>query len=193
MALRVSALFGSRARSSILLWSAVTLSYFVLYFVISWIPKLAAQAGLSLSNAIYAGATYNLGAFIGTTALGWAAIKVSLNRVVACALGLGALALVVFGSFVMPVWLTLLVTLWAGLTVQGGFNGFWALAARLYPAEMRSTGIGWALGVGRVGAVMGPVVGGFLVGSGAANSTTFSIFAAVSLVAAALVLRLRVD
>jgi MFS family permease len=94
---------------------------------------------------------------------------------------------------VMPVWLTLTVTLCVGLTVQGGFNGFWALAARLYPAEMRSTGIGWALGVGRVGAVLGPVAGGLLVGAGATLGTTFGIFAAVSLIAAALALQLRVE
>jgi benzoate transport len=194
MALRLPALFDARRKwSSILLWSAVTLGYFVLYFVISWIPKLAVQAGLSLSSAIYAGATYNLGAFIGTTALGWVAIKFALNRVVAWALGLGALALVLFGGLVMPVWLTLTVTLCVGLTVQGGFNGFWALAARLYPAEMRSTGIGWALGVGRIGAVLGPLAGGLLVGAGATLGTTFGIFAAVSLIAAALVLQLRME
>jgi hypothetical protein len=57
----------------------------------------------------------------------------------------------------------------------------------------RSTGIGWALGVGRVGAVLGPLAGGLLVGSGATLGTTFGIFAAVSLVAAALVWQLRVE
>jgi MFS family permease len=46
----------------------------------------------------------------------------------------------------------------------GGFNGFWALAAALYPADIRSTGVGWALAVGCIGAVLGPIVGGVLVG-----------------------------
>jgi benzoate transport len=183
--LQIAALFhDGRATASILLWSAVTLTYFVLYFVISWVPKLVAQAGLPLSEAIYAGATYNLGAFIGTTAVGWIAIHLPLRRVVASFLGLAAIAMLVFGGFGMPVWLTLLVALCVGMTVQGGFNGFWAVAARLYPAAMRSTGIGWALGVGRIGAVLGPIVGGVLVGARVPIATIFTVYT-LPLVAAA--------
>jgi len=183
--LPIAALFGGgRARSSVLLWSAVTLTYFVLYFVISWVPKLVTQAGLPVSEGIYAGATYNLGAFIGTLAVGWIAIRLRLDRVVAAFLALAAVAMLVFGGFGMPVWLTLSVALCVGVTVQGGFNGFWAVAARLYPVAMRSTGIGWALGVGRVGAVLGPAVGGLLVGGHVPMSTIFSIYT-VPLVAAA--------
>jgi benzoate transport len=184
--LPLAALFADgRAQSSALLWSAVTLTYFVLYFVISWVPKLVTQAGLPLSEGIYAGAIYNLGAFIGTVTVGWIAIRIRLDRVVASFLALAALAMLIFGGFGMPVWLTLLVALCVGVTVQGGFNGFWAIAARLYPAAMRSTGIGWALGVGRVGAVLGPAVGGLLVGGHVGMSTIFSIYT-IPLVAAAL-------
>jgi MFS family permease len=181
-----------RAVPSILLWSAVTLGYFDLYFVISWIPKLVVEAGVPLTAAIYAGATYNLGAFIGTTALGWIAIRCRLNRVVAAFLGLAAVAMLLFGGLAMPVWLTLLMALMVGVTVQGGFNGFWAIAARLYPPEMRSTGIGWALGVGRIGAVLGPVVGGFLVGAHMAIPIIFAIYAVPLVVASAMTLQIKV-
>jgi benzoate transport len=190
---RVIALFTEgRAIPSVLLWSAVTLGYFVLYFVISWIPKLVVESGLALSAAIYAGATYNLGAFIGTTAVGWIAIRYRLNRVVSAYLALAAVAMLIFGGLSMPVWLTLLAALGVGVTVQGGFNGFWALAARLYPPEMRSTGIGWALGVGRIGAVLGPVVGGFLVGAHVAMPIIFAIYAVPLMVAAAMTLKIKV-
>jgi len=84
----------------------------------------------------------------------------------------------------------LLIALCVGVTVQGGFNGFWALSARLYPADMRNTGVGWALGVGRIGAVLGPIVGGLLVGAHMALPVIFAIFAAS--VAAAAVITLRV-
>ena len=187
----VAALFeDGRGLPSALLWTAVTLGYFALYFVISWIPKLVTQAGLPLSQAIYAGATYNLGAFIGTAAVGWIAVRFPLHRVVATYLGLAAVTLLVFGGFVMPVWLTLMVALCVGVTVQGGFNGFWALSARLYPADMRNTGVGWALGVGRIGAVLGPIVGGLLVGAHVSLPAIFAIFAAAVAVAAALTLRI---
>jgi benzoate transport len=191
---RVLALFtAGRAVPSVLLWSAVMLGYFVLYFVISWIPKLVVESGLPLSAAIYAGATYNLGAFFGTTAVGWIAIRYRLNRVVSSFLGLAAIAMLVFGGLSLPVWLTLLVALCVGITVQGGFNGFWALAARLYPPEMRSTGIGWALGVGRIGAVLGPVAGGFLVGANVAMPIIFAVYALPLVVAAAMTLKIKVD
>jgi benzoate transport len=191
--IQVGALFsGDRMRQSLLLWLAVTLGYFDLYFVISWIPKLVAQSGLPLTQAIYAGATYNLGAFIGTAAIGWIAIRYPLNRVIAIYLGLAAVAMLIFGGIAMPVALTLMMALVIGVTVQGGFNGFWALAAKLYPVEMRSTGVGWALGVGRVGAVLGPIVGGLMVGAQVPLAAIFAAFAAPLAAAAVMTLRIPV-
>jgi AAHS family 4-hydroxybenzoate transporter-like MFS transporter len=192
--IQIAALFGDgRARSSVLLWCAVTLGYFVLYFVISWVPKLASQAGLPVSDAIYAGATYNLGAFIGTTVLGLLAIRLPLNKVVASFLGLAAVAMLLFGHSTTSVWLTLFLALCVGASVQGGFNGFWAVAARLYPVAMRSTGIGWALGVGRIGAVLGPIVGGLLVGAQVPISTIFLIYAAPLVAAACMTLGIKLS
>jgi MFS family permease len=174
-----------------MLWTAVTLSYFVLYFVISWVPKLVIQSGLALSEGIYAGAAYNLGAFIGTAAIGWIAIRFRLGRVVASFLAIAAAVLLIFGALKAPVWLTLLLAIGVGITVQGGFNGFWAVAARLYPVSMRSTGIGWALGVGRIGAVLGPIVGGLLLGANVPALTIFSIYSATILVAACITLGIK--
>jgi benzoate transport len=182
---------GNRLRASILLWTAVTFGYFVLYFAISWIPKLSVDAGLKLEDAIYAGATYNFGAFIGTTLVGWLGSRYRLNRVIALFFGLSVVALLVFGSASMPVLVTLFVAMGVGITVQGAFNGFWPLAAKLYPTEMRGTGIGWALGVGRIGAVLGPVVGGILVGAGFSIAAIFAVFAVPPVIAAALCLLIR--
>jgi MFS family permease len=190
--LNVLELFRSgRKRASVLLWIAVAFGYFVLYFVISWIPTLATNAGLALENAIYAGATYNAGAFAGTTLVAWLAISFRLNRVIALFFALAVVAMLVFGSVSMPVPMTLLVAAAIGVTVQGAFNGFWPLAARVYPIAMRGTGIGWALGVGRIGAVLGPIVGGLLVGAGVSISGIFAIFTLPAIVAALLCLALR--
>ncbi len=180
-----------RLRASILLWTAVTFGYFVLYFAISWIPKLSVDAGLKLDDAIYAGATYNFGAFVGTTLVGWLGSRYRLNRVISLFFGLSVAALLIFGSASMPVLLTLVVAACVGITVQGAFNGFWPLAAKLYPTEMRGTGIGWALGVGRIGAVLGPVVGGVLVGAGFSIAAIFAVFAIPPVIAAALCLMIR--
>ena len=190
--LRLKALFeGGRGQQSLLLWCAVTLGYFVLYFVISWIPKLATQAGLPIAQAIYAGATYNLGAFVGTAAVGWIATRFRLDRVVAVYLACAAVAMLIFGGVSMPVFLTLVMAFLVGVTVQGGFNGFWAVAARLYPPEIRSTGVGWALGIGRIGAVLGPIVGGVLVGANLPIAAIFALFAVPLVIASLITARLN--
>jgi MFS family permease len=98
--------------------------------------------------------------------------------------------MLIFGGTVLPVALTLIMALIIGVTVQGGFNGFWALAAKLYPAEMRSTGVGWALGVGRIGAVLGPIVGGLMVGAQLPLPAIFAAFAVPLIAAAAMTLRI---
>jgi benzoate transport len=188
----VAALFkDGRGRSSILLWSAVALGYFALYFVISWIPKLSAQAGLAQADAIYAGAAYNAGSFIGTTAIGLLTVYFRINRVIAAFYTAAVAAMLVFGGVSMPLILTLIVAGLVGVTVNGGFNGFWGFAAALYPAEMRGTGVGWALGIGRIGAVLGPIVGGFLVGANLPISSIFAIFAVPLVIAGILCLMVR--
>jgi MFS family permease len=63
----------------------------------------------------------------------------------------------------MPLFLVLGVAMLIGLSLQGGFSGFYSLAAKLYPADVRSSGIGWAIGIGRGGAIIGPLAGGLLL------------------------------
>lgn len=166
-----------RAAGTILLWLAIIFSFMTLYFVISWIPKLAVEAGLPATQAIYAGAIYNVGAFIGTTSIGLVAMRFDLRRLIFAYMTLAAVALVVFGAVAMPLVATLLTAFLIGVFVQGGFNGCYPLAASLYPAEARSTGLGWAMGVGRIGAVIGPMLGGFLLAEKVSLAVIFAIFA----------------
>ncbi|OAN52699.1 MFS transporter [Sphingobium sp. TCM1] len=166
-----------RAPSTILLWLAIIFAFMTLYFVISWIPKLAVEAGLPAKDAIYAGAIYNIGAFVGTSSIGLVAMRFDLRRLILVYMALAAAALVVFGSVAMPLAATLATAFLIGVFVQGGFNGCYPLAASLYPPEARGTGIGWAMGVGRIGAVIGPMLGGFLLAAKVSLPVIFGIFA----------------
>ena len=65
------------------------------------------------------------------------------------------------------------------------------MAAILYPPQIRSTGVGWALGVGRIGAVLGPIVGGLLIGAGVSTGLIFSLYALPAMIAAVLVISIR--
>ncbi|WP_260925828.1 MFS transporter [Novosphingobium sp. 9] len=160
-----------------LLWAATIFGFMTLYFVISWIPKLAIEAGLPETQAIYAGAIYNVGAFLGITSIGLVGSKLDLGRSIFGYLLCSAGALVVFGAYSMPLAETLLVAFLIGVFVQGGFNGVYPLAAQFYPAQVRSTGLGWAMGIGRIGAVIGPMLGGYMLAEKVPLATIFAVFA----------------
>lgn len=188
----VFALFdGPRRFSTIMLWTGVFLGFFTLYFIISWIPKIAVDAGLPLDKGIYAGTAYNIGSFIGSIFLGWISVRFGLQRVIFTFFVIASVMLIVFGSIKMSVSFILLSAFIIGITLNGGFNGFWPTAARLYPTEIRATGVGWAVGAGRAGAVLGPLVGGYLLQSGAGLAVTFTVFAIPLLLAGVAALNIR--
>jgi benzoate transport len=180
-----------RAASTLLLWLSIMLGFMTLYFVISWIPKLAIEAGLAPTDAIYAGATYNIGAFAGISAIGLAASRFELRKLIFGFMAMAAVVLTLFGSVAMPLAATLGVAFLIGMFVQGGFNGLYPLAASLYPAETRGTGIGWAMGMGRIGAVTGPMLGGVLLAAHASLGTIFAVFAVPMLLAGLCVTLIR--
>jgi benzoate transport len=125
-----------RAASTLLLWTAIIFSFMTLYFVISWIPKLAVEAGLPATQAIYAGAIYNIGAFVGTSSIGLVAMRFDLRRLILVYMLLAAGALILFGAVAMPLAATLGTAFLIGVFVQGGFNGCYPLAtpSRAAPA-----------------------------------------------------------
>ena len=166
------------------LWGATFFGLMVLYFIVSWIPKLAIAAGLSETNGIYAGALYNLGAFVGTVAMSALAVRVPLGRLVPGMLAGATLAMLVFGWLHMAVAPTMAVAFTIGVLLQGGYNGVWVLAAAAYPPRIRATGVGWAIGIGRGGAVIGPWAGGMLMGAHMPLPSLFAAFCLPLLVCA---------
>jgi MFS family permease len=179
-------LFSSELRSRTLaLWGAVFFGLMVLYFIVSWIPKLSIEAGLSETNGIYAGALYNLGAFLGTVAMSVLAVRVPLGRLVPTMLACAAAAMLWFGSVSMSVAATMGTAFLIGVLLQGGYNGVWPLAAGTYPARVRATGIGWAIGIGRSGAIVGPWIGGQLMAAKVSLPVLFGAYCVPLLTCAA--------
>jgi predicted MFS family arabinose efflux permease len=161
---RVARLFSADFRvRTLLLWGAVFMGLLVLYSMLSWITKIAAGAGLSESNSIYAGAFYNFGAFLGTASMGLLTLRVRPTVLVPVLLSCAAVAMLIFGNVKMSVPGALAMAFVIGLTLQGGYNGMWPIAAGTYPEANRATGIGVAMGVGRGGAVVGPIIAGYLL------------------------------
>jgi MFS family permease len=159
------------------------MSFVTLYFLTSWIPKLASSTGISMKLAIYAGTVFNLGAFFGIVTQGYLSLKFGLRRIISFYL-LGTAVLMCIFGYVSESWIILLLFGLIGWGVQGGFVGFYSVAARLYPTAVRNTGIGWGIGAGRIGAIVGPKIGGTLIGMGLTLTTNFLIFSVPILIAA---------
>jgi MFS transporter, AAHS family, 4-hydroxybenzoate transporter len=173
---RVGELFLSGLRHRTLwLWAAIFFGLMVLYFILSWITKLSIQAGLSETNSIYAGAIYNFGAFCGTMAMSWLAVRVPLGKLIPALLVSAAVTMMLFATIPLTLTLALVLAFIIGVTLQGGYNGVWPLAASVYPSRCRATGIGIAMGIGRSGAVVGPWMGGLFI---AAKAPLWALFAA---------------
>jgi MFS transporter, AAHS family, 4-hydroxybenzoate transporter len=158
------------------LWLALFLAFAALYFMTSWIPKLASDAGLSMRLSIYAGTVFNVGAFFGIITQGYFSSRFGLKKTLGVILVLTGLLMASFGFFVGSD-IILLIFAFLGFGIQGGFVGLYALSARLYPTEFRTTGVGWAMGAGRIGGIVGPFMAGLLIAAGIGIGMNFLIFA----------------
>ncbi len=163
-------------RSTCILWLAFMMSFATLYFLFSWVVKLAVESGLDIENAMYAGISLNLGAFLGSISLGYLSKKYGLQPVITVFFICGSIMAVAYGNVSVSVMVILVLIFILMYFVQGGFTGLYAVAARLYPTEIRTTGVGWAIGAGRIGAILGPSLAGFFLAAGVSISWTFVIF-----------------
>lgn len=156
-------LFGGAFRKqTLILWVAFFTAFGTLYFLLSWIPKLTTAAGMPEHLGIYSGTIFNLGSFLGILAIGGLAMKYGLRRMIMIFFVGAAILMCLFGQFTGSTMVLIMFSL-IGFAFQGGFNVLYAVAARIYPVEIRTTGVGWAIGAGRLGAVISPIVAGYLV------------------------------
>lgn len=161
-----------RAIMTLLLWLAFITSLLGHYFLTSWLPTLLVGIGVPLSQAVIVG-----GLIQGGGAIGCLAIGIMLDRrgvtAVAVAFALAVPFVILIGlvgaSFFWLATLALLI----GLCLLGGQVGLNALSGTFYPTYIRSTGAGWAFGVGRVGSIVGPVLGGVLISLNLPTSMLF--------------------
>lgn len=175
--------------STFQLWTALFLAFATLYFMLNWIPKLATNAGLSLSAAIYAGTVFNLGAIVGIPMQGYCSSRFGLKKTIGTILIFTALVMLSFGFFVETDYVLVIFFL-MGFGVQGGFVGLYAVAASMYPTYIRTTGVGWAIGAGRLGGIIGPILGGLLVAWGLDMTQSFWVFAIPSALAGLMTFRI---
>jgi AAHS family benzoate transporter-like MFS transporter len=155
----------------------------MVYALGSWLPKLMTNAGYSLGSSLSFLLALNFGGMAGAIIGGWLGDRFSLPKVVLCFFVLGTVSIALLGfKSPMPVLYSLIVV--AGATTIGTQILLYANTAQFYPQTMRSTGIGWASGMGRTGAIVGPLLGGSLMAAALPLQMNFLVFAIPGLIAA---------
>ena len=184
---------GTLLRSTLLIWASFFLVMFSFYFVMSWTPRLLVTAGLSAQQGITGGVLLNLGGIAGGTLFGLLASRFPLRGLALRFIGLTAGLLLVFGLLASQLTLALAfpVAIGIGIFLFGSMVGLYSMTPILYPAEVRTTGMGWAIGIGRIGAILSPMIVGLLVDGGWQTSHLYYAFTVPLVVAALTVLALR--
>ena len=151
-----------RGMSTILFWVTFFMCLFMVYALGSWLTKLMITAGYSLGSALTFVLVLNLGAIAGAVIGGWLADRMHPKLVLVGMYILAAVSITALGYKMPTEWLYVCVAL-AGASTIGTQIVNCAYIGQFYPMAVRSTGIGWALGVGRGGAILAPIVIGALV------------------------------
>ncbi len=165
-----------RTLVTLLLWVVFFMSLLDIYFLANWLPIVLNDLGASVSAAVAIGTMFQVGGVIGTFVLGSIIDRFSF-RALALVYFIAVFAVGAIGQFGHSVVFVTMAIFAAGFCVVGGQIAANALAAAFYPTAVRATGVGWALGIGRIGSIIGPLVGGALL---AAKWSTASVFAAAA-------------
>jgi AAHS family 4-hydroxybenzoate transporter-like MFS transporter len=152
-----------RMLGTLLLWIPFFMNLLILYFILSWLPSLLRQAGMPVTAGITAVLSFSIGGIVGTILQGplmkWLGVFPAMVAEFILSLGLVILASQIFANFQVMMAVTFLL----GVSVQGAQAGLNVLSAMYYPTVIRSTGVGWALGIGRIGSIIGPMIGGLML------------------------------
>lgn len=188
----VGHLFASgRRASTLLLWAASFTSFGVLVVNSSWTPTLLAPLGVPVARTAVALAMFNAGSVLATAAGGWLITTLGVRRVLPVAFTLAAAAVGGIGLVAPSVSGVIGMQILIGLGLGCASSGVIGLSAIAYPTAIRSTGVGWALGVGRIGSFVGPLLVAALVAAAWPVAGVFGVLGAVCLAGALAAAALR--
>ena len=165
------------ARITLLLWLINFLSLLTIYFINSWLPSLLRSLGIPTAQAILAATMFQLGGIVGGLGSAPLVNRFGTERVVAAMLAMGGVWLILIGLTAVPASTLALFIFCAGLGISAAQLGVNALSGAAYPLAIRNTGTGWALGVGRLGNIAGPLFGGLLLSLGWAPKSMLLLIA----------------
>jgi MFS transporter, AAHS family, 4-hydroxybenzoate transporter len=181
----IAMLFGKGyALQTVLLWIVFFCSLMNLFLFAYWLPQVLHLTGLTPAEAARASSYRDLGAIFAVLYLGYLIDRSGPERALALHYAAGIIFIGAIALFAMPYALLAIVIFLAGMTIIGSQTGANATAGALYPARMRTSGIGWALGIGRLGGIAAPMLGGWLLSLGLPPREIFLSACGFALIAA---------
>ena len=160
-----------------LIWCGFFMLMFGFYFALSWTPKLLVSAGLSATQGITGGVLLNLGGMVGGVVFGALSVRMNLGRLTALAMLLAGVSLALFGAVSGGLYAAFAVAFAIGIFLFSSMAGLYAVTQSSYPVQVRTTGIGYAIGVGRLGAILAPLCAGFFIDAGWTPNKLYYVFA----------------
>ena len=187
-------LFSSDSRANTLyLWTCYFLLMFSFYFVVSWTPKLLVDAGLTTGQGISAGVYLQAGGLVGAISLGLLGYKFKVPILTSVFFCCGVAAMLFYGLVELGLISLMLVAAIMGFFLIGAMIGLYTIAPSVYPANVRVSGVGLAIGIGRLGAIVAPLAGGFILNSGYSIDEIFVIFSIPLILAALAVYKIKLQ
>jgi AAHS family 4-hydroxybenzoate transporter-like MFS transporter len=163
----IKMLFGKGyALQTVLLWIIFACSLMNLFLFVYWLPEVLHLTGFTPAEAARATSFRELGAILAVVYLGLLIDRFGPERALAWHYAAGVVFIAAIALVAMPYLLLAAVILFSGMTIIGSQTGANAACGKLYPARMRTSGLGWALGIGRLGGIAAPVLGGYLLSVG---------------------------
>jgi AAHS family 4-hydroxybenzoate transporter-like MFS transporter len=167
-----------------LLWICFFMNLLVLFFLTNWLPILMHDSGIKVETAIMITTLFQIAGTVGAIFLGWIFDRGFSFGTLALAYFGAALSVILIGQSGASIGLLMATVTAAGFCVVGGQTSSHALVAGFYPTSVRATGLGWCLGLGRVGSIVGPILGGALLTLGYPAGRIFWVVAIPALIAA---------
>ena len=179
---------GGYANRTLLIWVAYFMNIMALYFILNWLPSVLKGGGLSIGRASVITSLYSAGGIVGGLLFSYISDKTRPQWMLGIAYVGSALCLISLGSAGTNAVLLTASAIGAGFCTIGGQNSMNAFTSAYYPAAARATGLGWALGIGRCGSILGPYLGGVLLQMGVSGPNLLKLVAIPALITAIAIL-----
>lgn len=179
---------GHQGVQTLCLWFAFFLVMFGFYFVMSWTPKILIAMGMSPDQGVSTGILISIGGIFGAAIIGLLASRIKIFYALSLFLGLTALCIFLFVAVSSQVSIALLVGLLLGTLINGCVAGLYSISPTIYEAEIRSRGVGYAIGFGRIGAILSPTIAGLFLDQGMKPQYLYVYYGIVFILAIFLIL-----